>query len=74
KFLLTDDVDNTKVMALQLSNISTGTTRTLTVPNESGTLATQSYVQTTGQNSQGAKTISSSTPSGGSSGDIWYRI
>ena len=74
KFLITDDVDNTKILALQLSNISTGTTRTLTIPNESGTIATQTYVQTSGQNSQGAKTISSSTPTGGSSGDIWYRI
>lgn len=74
KFLITDDVDNTKVLALQLSNISTGTTRTLTIPNESGTLATQSYVQTSGQNSQGAKTISTDAPSGGISGDIWYRI
>lgn len=74
KFLITDDVDNTKVLALQLSNISSGVTRTLTIPNESGTIATQGYVQTSGQNSQGAKTISTSTPSGGSSGDIWYRI
>ena len=78
KFLITDDVDNTKILALQLSNISTGTTRTLTIPNSSGTIATQdyttTYVQTSGQNSQGAKTISSSAPSGGSSGDIWYRV
>jgi hypothetical protein len=89
KFLITDDVDNTKVMALQLSNISTGTTRTLTVPNESGTIATQGYVQTsvvygatgatgpaTGQNSQGTKYISTNAPTGASgvAGDIWYRI
>lgn len=74
KFLITDDVDNTKVLALQLSNISSGVTRTLTIPNESGTIATQGYVQTSGQNSQGLKTISTSTPSGGTSGDIWYRI
>ena len=32
------------------------------------------YVQATGQNSQGAKTVSASTPSGGSNGDVWYRI
>lgn len=79
KFLITDDVDTTKILALQLSNISTGATRTLTIPNESGTIATQGYVQTpvtsgVGVNSQGVKTISSSTPTGGSSGDIWYRI
>lgn len=74
RFLITDDVDTTKVMALQLSNIATGTTRTLTVPNESGIIATQGYVQTSGQNSQGTKTISTAAPSGGSAGDIWYRI
>ena len=78
KFVITDDIDTSKVLNLQLSNIGTGTTRTLTIPNSNGTIATQewstTYVQTSGQNSQGAKTISSSTPSGGSSGDIWYRI
>jgi hypothetical protein len=79
KFVITDDVDTTKVLNLQLSNISNNTTRTLTIPNESGTIATQGYVQTpitagVGVNSQGVKTISTSTPVGGSSGDIWYRI
>jgi hypothetical protein len=78
KFAVTDDVDTTKVLNLQISNITTGTTRTLTAPNESGTIATQAFVnttiQTTGQNSQGVKTISTSTPTGGSAGDIWYRI
>ena len=39
------------------------------------TLATvTSYVQTTGQNSQGAKTVNGALPSGGSNGDVWYRI
>jgi hypothetical protein len=38
--LFQDDVDNTKKMAFQLSSISTGTTRTLTVPNVSGTIVT----------------------------------
>jgi hypothetical protein len=79
KFIITDDSDTTKILAFQLSNIATGTTRTLTIPNESGTIATQGYVQTpvtagVGVNSQGVKTISSSAPTGGSSGDIWYRI
>ena len=37
-------------------------------------IATTAYVQTAGYNSQGVKTISSSTPTGGSAGDIWYRI
>lgn len=78
KFVITDDVDTSKVLNLQLSNIASATTRTLTIPNANGTVATQeyttSYVQTSGQNSQGVKTISTSTPTGGSSGDIWYRI
>jgi hypothetical protein len=37
-FTLQDDGDVTKQMQFQLSGISTGTTRTLTVPNSSGTL------------------------------------
>lgn len=36
-------------------------------------LGVQSYVQTAGQNSQGNKTVSTSTPTGGSDGDIWYQ-
>lgn len=78
KFAITDDVDITKVLNLQVSNVSTGTTRTLTVPNADGTIALQSYVQsytqTAGQNSQGTKTVSSNTPSGGVDGDIWYQV
>ena len=34
----------------------------------------QSYMQTAGRNSQGNKYISTSTPTGGSNGDIWYQI
>jgi len=41
------------------------------VPNMTGMI---NYVQTTGQNSQGAKTISSGAPAGGNNGDVWYRI
>jgi hypothetical protein len=70
KFLVVDDVDNTKKLALQISNISTGTTRTLTVADANGTIATREWV--------GAKTvqsISSGTPSNssGSDGDIIYQ-
>jgi hypothetical protein len=32
------------------------------------------YVQTSGRNSQGTRTISSATPSGGNDGDIWYQV
>lgn len=54
----------------------TGTPTAPTAPGGTNTtqIATTAYVQTAGYNSQGAKTISSSTPSGGSAGDIWYRI
>jgi hypothetical protein len=70
KFLVVDDVDNTKKLALQISNIATGTTRTLTAPDANGTIATREWV--------GAKTvqsISSGTPSNssGSDGDIIYQ-
>lgn len=36
---LKDNVDNTKILAFQLSGISAGTTRTLTIPDASGTIA-----------------------------------
>jgi hypothetical protein len=38
-FLLYDNADSTKNLAFQLSGITTGTTRTLTVPNSSGTIS-----------------------------------
>ena len=38
-FTLQDDGDVTKILAFQLSGITTGTTRTLTVPNASGAIA-----------------------------------
>ena len=54
-------------------------TGTPTAPTATGgtnttQIATTAYVQTAGYNSQGVKTISSSTPTGGSAGDVWYRI
>jgi hypothetical protein len=44
KLLVADNVDNTKKLALQVSTVSTGTTRTLSVPDESGSIATREYV------------------------------
>lgn len=38
-FLLYDNADSTRNLAFQLSGITTGTTRTLTVPDASGTIA-----------------------------------
>ena len=73
-FSIKDNTDPTKVIKFQASNITPGATRTFTVPDVDGTIATQSYVQTTGQNSQGVKTISTGAPTGGSNGDIWYRV
>lgn len=78
KWTMTDNTDTTKAFVFEVSSVGANTTRTLTVPNADGTIATQtyvqSYVQTSTQNSSGTKTISASTPSGGSSGDIWYQI
>ena len=78
KWTMTDNTDTSKAFVFEVSGVSAFTTRTLTIPNADGTIATQSYVQsyvqTTGQNSQGTKTVSSSTPSGGSDGDIWYQV
>jgi hypothetical protein len=44
----------------------------------SNVVASQSYVttyvQTSGRNSQGQRTVSTSAPTGGSNGDIWYQV
>jgi len=42
-FRVQDNGDNTKQLAFECSGISTSTTRTLTVPNENGTIATQDF-------------------------------
>lgn len=77
KFTMTDNADTTKAFTFEASGITAGATRTFTMPDVSGTVAVQSYVtsyvQTAGQNSQGAKTVSTSSPTGGSDGDIWYK-
>ena len=51
-FQVYDNADNTKILAFEASGITTGTTRTLTIPNASGTIALTSdlasYVPYTG--------------------------
>jgi hypothetical protein len=46
-FLLYDNADSSKNLAFQLSGISSGQTRTLTVPNSSGTIALTSQLTDT---------------------------
>lgn len=81
-FSITDETDTTKVLNFQLSGISTGNTRVLFAPDETGTIATQSYtqnyVQTAGRNSQGSKSVESVSlgiplNSRGVDGDIIYQ-
>jgi len=43
-FRVRDNSDNTKQLAFECSGIATSTTRTMTVPNSSGTIATEAYV------------------------------
>ena len=42
-FRIRDNSDNTKQLAFECSGISGSTTRTLTVPNDSGTISTESF-------------------------------
>jgi hypothetical protein len=42
-FRVQDDGDNTKQLAFECSGITTGTTRTMTVPDNSGTIATEDF-------------------------------
>lgn len=42
-FRVQDNGDTTKQLAFECSSISTGTTRTMTVPNENGTISTQDF-------------------------------
>lgn len=48
RFTLQDDADNTKQLAFQLAAISTGTTRTISIPNASGTMALVDLANTWG--------------------------
>ncbi len=50
KFSLLDNGDGTKVLQFQVSGISAGTTRTLTVPNASSTIAVLGLAQTFTEN------------------------
>lgn len=44
KILIQDSADTTKLATFDVSGVATGTTRTLTVPDASGTIATQEYI------------------------------
>ena len=62
------------ITALDLTITGVGTAVTPTGGDNSTKIATTAYVQRTGYNSQGVKTISSSAPTGGNDGDIWYQV
>jgi len=44
-FSVYDNLDPTKILQFDASNITTGTTRTLTIPDVTDTIATRSYIQ-----------------------------
>lgn len=62
-FILTDNTDTTKRVVFDLSGISTGTTRTITIPDTSSTLVDLATTQTI----SGTKTFSGSNQNFGSS-------
>ena len=59
-FTLTDNADATKQLKFELSGITTGTTRTLTVPNATGTIALLSGTQTFSGNTTFSGTLAAS--------------
>jgi hypothetical protein len=68
-------IGNVTAQSITVGNVSI-TANSVTLSGNS--FASQSYVttyvQTSGRNSQGVRTISTSTPSGGNDGDIWYQV
>ena len=70
------NVTNESKATMFTNPVFTGTTTAPTpTPGDNSTkIATTAYVQSTGYNSQGVKTISSGTPTGGNDGDIWYQV
>ena len=68
-------IGNVTAQSITVGNVSI-TANSVTLSGNS--FASQSYVttyvQTSGQNSQGQRTISTSAPSGGNDGDIWYQV
>jgi hypothetical protein len=68
-------IGNVTARSITVGNVSIGPD---SVTLSGNSFASQSYVttyvQTSGRNSQGTRTISSATPSGGNDGDIWYQV
>ena len=68
-------VGNVTAQSITVGNVSIGPD---SVTLSGNSFASQSYVttyvQTSGRNSQGDKYISTSAPSGGNNGDIWYQV
>lgn len=61
-------LSRTAIMATGVTAVTQGTA------DNSTKLATTAYIDRAGNNSQGLKTISSGSPSGGSNGDVWYQL
>ena len=67
---------STATAALGTMSTQNASAVAITGGTASGMTITSSTVNsvTVGSNGSGAKTISSSTPAGGSSGDVWYKV
>ena len=72
-------IDQGTINGVTLSNITYGGLGTMSTQNANNVTITGGtinslYVTSMGTNSYGTKTVSSSTPSGGNDGDVWYQI
>ena len=68
-------IGNVTAQSITVGNVSiTANSVTLSGISFASQSYVTTYVQTLGRNSQGAKRISTSAPTSGDDGDIWYQV
>lgn len=68
--VITDETDTTKILNFQLSGLSTGTTRVLAIPDETGTIATRTWAQNLLTTGFQTSSLGVGTPAPATTGEI----